>query len=68
MIREIYPRMTIKNCKTDSIIFPFILVLFSFITDFYFCQNSTVPFEISFAKKHFDTGALYISRKRALQL
>lgn len=48
---EKYTRVTIyTNCKTDTIIFPFILVLFSFITDFYFCQNVMVPFKIFFAK------------------
>lgn len=31
-------------------IFSFILVLFSFITDFYFCRNFMVPFKIFFAK------------------
>lgn len=38
------------NCKADTIVFLFILVLFSFITDFYFCQNFMVPFEIFSAK------------------
>lgn len=49
MNREIH-KCDYTNCKTDTIIFPFILVLFSFITDFYFCQNFMVPFEIFFAK------------------
>lgn len=49
MNREIH-KCDYTNCKRDTIIFPFILVLFSFITDFYFCQNFMVPFKIFFAK------------------
>lgn len=47
--REIH-KCDYTKCKTDTIIFPFILVLLSFITDFYFCQNFMVPFEIFSAK------------------
>lgn len=49
MNREIH-KYDYTNCKRDTIIFPFILVLFSFITDFYFCQNFMVPFKTFFCQ------------------
>lgn len=48
------------NCKAYIMIFSFILVLFSFITDFYFCQKLHGFFQDLFCQNIFDTTALYI--------
>lgn len=41
------------NFKAYIMIFSFILVLFSFITDFYFCQKLHGSFQDLFCQKHF---------------
>lgn len=64
-------RVDYTNCKTDTIIFPFILVLFSFITDFYFCQTLMVPFKIFFAKTFWYYSIVHlkvVSKPQAIEL